>query len=46
MKKFLSTRNHVGPEVGRFCFTKIFGRFISLSVSMKAKRKKQDKKKK
>ena len=30
----------LGLKLGEFCFTKIFGRFISLSMSLKAKKKK------
>jgi len=36
----------LGLKLGEFCFTKVFGRYVSLSVSIKAKMKKQDKKKK
>jgi len=35
----------LGLKLGEFCFTKVFGRYVSLSVSIKAKMKKQDKKK-
>jgi hypothetical protein len=36
----------LGLKIGEFCFTKVFGKFIALSMNLKAKRKKQDKKKK
>jgi len=36
----------LGLKLGEFCFTKVFGRFVALSMSLKAKRKRQDKKKK
>lgn len=46
MKKFSSTVNYVGVKARWFCFTKVFGRFVGISMALKAKRKKQDKKKK
>lgn len=45
-KSFYPRSIMLGLKLGEFCFTKIFGRFISLSMSLKAKKKKQDKKKK
>jgi len=36
----------LGFKLGEFCFTKVFGKFVALSVTLKSKKKKQDKKKK
>lgn len=36
----------LGHKLGVYCFTKIFGRAIGQSMALKAKRKKEDKKKK
>jgi len=45
-KSFFPREIMLGLKLGEFCFTKVFGRYISLSTSLKAKMKKQDKKKK
>lgn len=45
-KSFYPRDVMLGLKLGEFCFTKVFGRFISLSVTLKAKKKRQDKKKK
>ena len=45
-KSFYPRSIMLGLKLGEFCFTKIFGRFVAISMAIKAKRKKQDKKKK
>jgi len=45
-KKRLMRLSMRGYKTGAFNMTKIFGRWIAKSMSLKAKRKKQDKKKK
>jgi len=45
-KKRLMRRRTVGYNLGDFAMTKVFGHFIDKSMALKAKQKKQDKKKK
>jgi len=45
-KSFYPRDVMLGLKLGEFCFTKIFGKFILVNMSLKVKHKKQDKKKK
>lgn len=45
-KSFYPRDVMLGLKLGEFCFTKTFGRYVSVSMTIKAKRKRQDKKKK